>query len=60
MMAGYNAGAGNVKGWMKQFNGDNDYLTEFIPFDETRFYILRTGKFFIQYKLLFEADVFSR
>jgi soluble lytic murein transglycosylase len=54
MMAGYNAGAGNVKKWMKEYNNsDDDYMIEFIPFEETRSYILRTGKFFIQYKLLY-------
>ncbi len=54
MMAGYNAGAGNVKKWLKDYNGnDDDFLTEFIPFEETRSYILRTRKFFMQYKTVY-------
>ncbi|MFH0977597.1 MAG: lytic transglycosylase domain-containing protein [Spirochaetota bacterium] len=53
MMAGYNAGAGNVKKWLRDFNADDDYLIEFIPFEETRSYILRTGKFLIQYRLIY-------
>jgi soluble lytic murein transglycosylase len=60
MMAGYNAGAGNVKKWMKEFNGDDDYLIEFIPFEETRTYILRTGKFFIQYRIVCGSSNLNR
>jgi hypothetical protein len=57
MMAGYNAGAGNVKRWVKDFNSsDDDYLTEFIPFEETRSYILRTRKFFIQYRIVYGSS----
>jgi hypothetical protein len=57
MMAGYNAGAGNVKRWVKDFNSiDDDYLTEFIPFEETSSYILRTRKFFIQYRIVYGSN----
>jgi soluble lytic murein transglycosylase len=57
MMAGYNAGAGNVKRWLNNFNStDDDYLTEFIPFEETRSYILRTKKFFIQYGIVYRSN----
>ncbi len=55
MVAGYNAGAGNVKKWQKDLAGDQDYFMEFIPFDETRYYILRTGKFLFQYRILGKA-----
>lgn len=58
IVAGYNAGAGNVKKWIKDSNADDDYSTEFIPFQETRYYILRTYKFLIQYKLLYDSRVF--
>lgn len=52
MLAGYNAGAGNVKKWQKTLNAkDSDYFTEFIPFDETRYYIYRIRKFLYQYRL---------
>ena len=37
MVAGYNAGAGNVKKWNKTLPvNDEDLYAEFIPFDETR------------------------
>ncbi|MGL4369176.1 MAG: transglycosylase SLT domain-containing protein [Spirochaetota bacterium] len=52
MVAGYNAGAGNVQKWKKQFAGsDEDLFTEQVPFEETRGYMLRTEKFLIQYGL---------
>jgi len=54
MVAGYNGGAGNVNRWKKDLNApDMDYFTEFVPFDETRFYILRTGKFLAQYRSVY-------
>ena len=54
MVAGYNGGPGNVKKWMKSVPySDKDYFTEFIPFSETRYYILRTGKFLTQYDILY-------
>lgn len=50
VVAGYNAGAGNVQKWRAQMPGeDPDYFTEFIPFSETRYYVVRTRKFLIQY-----------
>ena len=53
MVAAYNAGAGNVTKWKERLpNDDMDYFTEFTPFIETRYYILRTGKFFTQYDLI--------
>jgi soluble lytic murein transglycosylase len=46
MVAAYNAGPGNLKKWRDQYAGaDEDYFIEKIPFGETRFYVLRTGKF---------------
>jgi soluble lytic murein transglycosylase len=54
MVAGYNAGAGNVLKWKKnQDTTDNDTFTEFIPFIETRYYVLKTKKFLIQYRLMY-------
>jgi len=54
MVAGYNAGAGNVKKWQKKIKfTDRDFFIEFIPFDETKFYILRTNKFLQQYKIIY-------
>src|SRR4030042_6309540 len=53
MDAAYNPGAGNVTKWKERLpNDDMDYFTEFTPFIETRYYILRTGKFFTQYDLI--------
>lgn len=54
MMAGYNAGAGNVLKWKDSPGGpDMDYFVEFVPFDETRYYILRTRKNIMQYGLVY-------
>jgi len=54
MVAGYNAGAGNVQKWRQKFSSqDEDFFTEFIPFLETRYYILRTGKFLTQYDCVY-------
>ncbi|MCP4131521.1 MAG: transglycosylase SLT domain-containing protein [bacterium] len=54
MVAGYNAGAGNVNKWKKKLNlKDKDYFSEFVPFYETRYYILRTGKFLTQYRVIY-------
>ena len=53
LVAAYNAGAGNVKKWQEKLQGDMDYFTEFTPFIETRYYILRTDKFLTQYGLLY-------
>jgi tetratricopeptide (TPR) repeat protein len=53
IVAGYNAGAGNVKKWKKSINTDDrDYYIENIPFDETRHYILRTRKNYYIYNFL--------
>ncbi len=53
VVAAYNAGAGNVKKWKQKLQGDMDYFTEFTPFIETRYYILRTDKFLTQYGLIY-------
>ncbi|TFH38482.1 MAG: hypothetical protein E4G96_10420 [Chrysiogenales bacterium] len=54
MVAAYNAGPGNVRKWQDRMAGeDMDYFTEFTPFLETRYYILRTGKFLAQYGLIY-------
>ena len=53
MLAGYNAGAGNVNKWKERFaDRDKDYFIEFIPFAETRNYLLRAGKYSLHYSLL--------
>ncbi len=53
MVAAYNAGAGNVNRWSREMSGaDRDIFSEFTPFEETRGYILRTGKFLIHYRML--------
>lgn len=51
-VAAYNAGAGNVIKWRKTLSSDDDYFTEFLPFEETRYYILRTRKFLTQYEIM--------
>ena len=53
VVAGYNAGAGNVQKWRARMAGeDPDYFTEFIPFSETRYYVVRTRKFLVQYGIV--------
>ena len=54
MVAGYNAGPGNVNIWIERFKKENmDYFAEFTPFAETRGYIYRTIKFSIQYESIY-------
>ncbi|HPS58705.1 MAG TPA: transglycosylase SLT domain-containing protein [Spirochaetota bacterium] len=54
MVAGYNAGAGNVDNWIKSGNyPDMDLFSEFTPFYETRDYIFRTKKFIVQYRAIY-------
>ena len=54
VVAGYNAGAGNVLKWRKEVPADDaDYFAEMIPFGETRGYILRTAKFSQIYSILY-------
>jgi soluble lytic murein transglycosylase len=57
MVAGYNAGAGNVDIWLKRFKDkDIDYISEFTPFPETRDYIFRTKKYMIQYRSIYRSE----
>jgi soluble lytic murein transglycosylase len=57
MVAGYNAGAGNVDTWLKRFKDkDIDYISEFTPYPETRDYIFRTKKFMIQYRAAYRSE----
>ncbi len=54
MVAGYNAGAGNVNNWIKSGKyPDMDLFSEFTPFNETRDYISRTKKFIVQYNAIY-------
>jgi len=54
MVAGYNAGAGNVNKWLKKIpSSDKDFFTECVPFNETRYYMLKTNKFLSQYRLIY-------
>ncbi|HPQ53679.1 MAG TPA: transglycosylase SLT domain-containing protein [Spirochaetota bacterium] len=55
MVAGYNAGAGNVAKWKAKYSMDDiEMFTEQIPFDETRYYVLRTKKHVIQGSLVYK------
>jgi soluble lytic murein transglycosylase len=55
IIGGYNAGAGNIIKWKNTLKyNDPDLFTELVPFEETRFYILRTRKFLFQYRLFSE------
>jgi predicted Zn-dependent protease len=53
IVAGYNAGPGNIQKWKSQYDKtDIDVYTEQIPFDETRAYVLYTEKYLIQYNII--------
>lgn len=55
ILAAYNAGPGRVKSWkswMKK-SGDPDYRIEFIPFCETRNYVLRINKYVEHYRMIY-------
>ncbi|TAL35805.1 MAG: hypothetical protein EPN93_09355 [Spirochaetes bacterium] len=53
MVSGYNAGSGNVRVWQRDISTeDADYFAEFIPFQETRYYIFNTRKFLYQYLII--------
>lgn len=57
MVAGYNAGVGNVDIWLKKFRDkDLDYFSEFTPYPETRDYIFRTKKYMIQYRSVYRGE----
>ena len=54
MIAAYNAGPGNLQKWREKFNTDDIHLfTELVPFDETRYYMLRTKKNLLQGELAY-------
>jgi soluble lytic murein transglycosylase len=53
-VAAYNACLGNEDKRKKSLDTeDMDYFTEFVPFAETNYYIVRTGKFYKQYNLIY-------
>lgn len=53
VIGAYNAGAGNMKKWLRQNKKDDDLFIEKIAFEETRKYILKVRKFFIQYEMVY-------
>ncbi len=57
MIAAYNAGPGNVAKWMEKYPTDDlHFFIEQVPFDETRYYMLRTKKNYLQGKLVYEKE----
>ncbi len=54
MIAAYNAGPGNVAKWMEKHSSDDlHFFIEQVPFDETRYYMLRTKKNYLQGKIVY-------
>lgn len=54
MIAAYNAGSGNVAKWMEKHPSDDlHFFIEQIPFDETRYYMLRTKKNYLQGRIVY-------
>jgi len=58
MLAAYNAGRGNVKSWMQQYNWTVDFHDiEQIPFKETREYIKQVLHNRQKYQVLYQKDI---
>ncbi len=54
MIAAYNAGPGNVAKWMEKHPSDDlHFFIEQVPFDETRYYMLRTKKNYLQGRIVY-------
>lgn len=54
MIAAYNAGPGNVAKWLEKHPSDDlHFFIEQVPFDETRYYMLRTKKNYLQGKIVY-------
>ncbi len=55
VLAAYNAGPGRVKRRWTQINwkNDPDYIIEFLPYDETRAYILMIYKYMEHYRMIY-------
>jgi soluble lytic murein transglycosylase len=59
-VASYNAGPGNVEGWLDEFGlGDPDEFVEKIPFDETRGYVSSVFGNYWNYMRLYDPRVRS-
>ena len=60
-VASYNAGPGNVEGWLDEFGlGDPDEFVEKIPFDETRGYVSSVLGNYWNYMRLYDPRVRSQ
>lgn len=55
-IASYNAGTGNVNGWLKQFSDDPDLFVEQIPFPETKDYVEGVFGNYWNYLRLYDAS----
>lgn len=56
-LAAYNAGEGNVRGWLVDNpRRDLDLLVEEIPFSETREYVRNIYRFYQEYRSLYHLD----
>ena len=57
MLAAYNAGIGNVRGWLKKSDFSDDGRTlKYIPIEETRNYVKKIPKAKAIYQKLYEID----
>lgn len=56
-LAAYNAGMGNVSGWLKdkRYSQDGETLYD-IPYDETKNYVKKVGEYYKTYKKLYRLD----
>lgn len=54
-LAAYNGGMGNVSKWLKDSNCSDDGVTlKYIPFEETRNYVIKVNKNWEHYKQLYQ------
>ena len=54
-LTAYNAGGGNVAGWLRRFGDDPDLLVEQIPFSETQTYLRIVYDNYFHYQALYKC-----
>jgi soluble lytic murein transglycosylase len=52
-LAAYNGGEGNVRKWLKEHEGEEEFSVEDIPFTETRCYVKKVTKNYNMYRFLY-------
>lgn len=55
-LAAYNGGEGNVRRWLENHEGEEEFSVDDIPFDETRSYVKKVKHNYDMYKFLYGKD----